>query len=324
VEFTELGRTGLKVSVIGLGTWQWGSREWGWLRSYGKDDVAGALDEAERLGINLIDTAEIYGSGESERLIGELLKGRREKFFIASKFFPYHMTYDGIIKACYKSLERLRTSEIDLYQVHWPNPIVPMKTMMKAMEHLYSQGKIRAIGVSNFSQSQLASARTHLSKVDVASNQVKYNILERDPEGGLLSYLRREGMSLIAYSPLAQGLLTGKYSVTSRPSGGIRRTNILFSRRNLRSAEGLLETLKEIGARHDRTTSQVALNWLVTKPSVIAIPGAKGPRHVRENAGGAGWVLTEDELKEIERAYRAFLEGSERGYGRALLRMVHP
>ncbi|MGC9116921.1 MAG: aldo/keto reductase, partial [Conexivisphaera sp.] len=207
MEYRELGRTGIRVSAVGIGTWQWGSREWGWGRTYGPGDLRAALDAAEELGINLVDTAEIYGMGRSEELVGELVRGRRDKFVIATKVGPHRLTRDGIVRACEGSLRRMGISSVELCQVHWPNPLVPIREYMSAMERLLEAGKIEAIGVSNFDLGQLEEARRHLSRSDVASNQVKYNAYERGPERGLLPYMEREGITLIAYSPLGQGVL---------------------------------------------------------------------------------------------------------------------
>jgi len=165
---------------------------------------------------------------------------------------------------------------------------------------------IRAIGVSNFSASQVREAREHLSRADIASDQVKYNLLERGPERELLPYLKREGLSLIAYSPLAQGALTGRYDGTVKPAGYVRRFNSLFSSHNLRRLQPLIATLNSIGRVGGKTVAQVALNWLLHHPSVVPIPGAKGPSNVEDDSGAADWRLTKEELERVEEAYNAF------------------
>jgi aryl-alcohol dehydrogenase-like predicted oxidoreductase len=324
MDYHELGRTGVKVSSVGVGTWQWGVCGWGWGHGYGRDDLAKTLDMALQRGINLIDTAEAYGSGASERLVGELTKGRRDQFFIATKLFPMHVTYDGIIKACQGSLNRLQLPYVDLYQVHFPNPIASTSTVMKAMEKLYVDGKIRAIGVSNFSKAQVVAAREALSKTDIASNQVKYNLAERAPERELLPYLKQEGITLIAYSPLAQGALTGSYDVKTKPRGGIRRRNVIFSDKNLKLLAPLIEVLRSVATAHEKAVSQVALNWLVRDPIVVAIPGGKNPKQVEDNAGAVGWSLSQEELRRIDDAYAPFAKEYRTGLGRMLLKFLSP
>lgn len=299
MEYVDLGRSELKVSVVGVGAWQWGSREWGWEETYGKKDVIGSLRRAVDLGINLIDTAEAYGRGKSEALIGEALTERREQFVIASKVSPWHLHPTGVRKAVERSLRRLRTSVIDLYQIHWPNPLMPIGATMRAMEKLVDEGKIRYIGVSNFSLRRLIGAREALSKSDIVSNQVRYNLLQPKTGRELLDYARREKISLIAYSPLAQGALTGKYSPFNLPKDVVRTFNPFFSPRNLEGISQLLDVLKIIGERRGRTAGQVALNWLIKDPEVIPIPGVKTRQQIEDNAGAAGWRLTGEELGEI-------------------------
>ena len=300
----ELGRSSVRVSAIGVGTWQWGSRSWGYGREYGKEDLREAFEKALELGVNFFDTAEIYGGGWSERLLGEFMKERREEVVVATKLWPSRITRGMMWKALNRSLERLGTSYVDLYQLHWPNPLVPVSRYMRVMEEMWMEGKIRAIGVSNLSLRQLEEARAALSHTDVASNQVKFNMLERDVERELLPYCQKEKITLIAYSPLAQGLLTGKYGPGRRPRDMVRRINRLFTPEYLRSVKLLLMVLGEIAERRGKTMAQVALNWLISKPWVAAIPGAKRGRHVEEAAGAMGWRLDGEELGKIDEALR--------------------
>ncbi len=296
-----LGRTGERLSVIGLGTWQWGALEWGWGLSYGKRQALEALDRALGLGVNWLDTAEMYGPWRSERLIGEALRGRRDGLFVASKVMPFH----SFENACAGSRRRLGVDAIDLYQVHWPNPLVPVPVMMRTMERLKKRGWIRHIGVSNFSAAQLREAREALPRSEVASNQVKYNLLEREAEASLLPGCRKSGVTLIAYSPLAQGALSGKYGPDRQPSDWVRRSHPLFSRENLRRAAPLITTLGAVGKKHGRSISQVALNRLVCDPRVVAIPGAKSAAQAEENSGGGDWAMTPGERRRIDSAARA-------------------
>ncbi len=301
-DYIELGRSGIKISAIGVGTWQWGSESWGYGREYGKEDLREAFENALELGMNFFDTAEIYGGGWSERLLGEFMRDRREEVVVATKLWPSRMTRGMMWKALNRSLERLGTNYVDLYQLHWPNPLIPVSKYMRVMEEMWMEGKVRAIGVSNLGLRQLEEARTALSYTDIASNQVKFNMLERDVERELLPYCQKEGITLIAYSPLAQGLLTGKYSPGKRPKDMVRRINKLFTTEYLRNVRPLLMVLGEIAERRGRTIAQVALNWLISKPWVSAIPGAKHGRHVREAAGAMGWRLDEEELRKIDEA----------------------
>jgi aryl-alcohol dehydrogenase-like predicted oxidoreductase len=300
-----LGRTGLRVSAIGLGAWQFGAREWGWGTEYARDDAIAAIHRALDLGVNLVDTAEIYGAGRSERIIGEVLKKRREEIVLATKVSPWHLHSSQVVRAANRSLQRLGTDCIDLYQVHFPNPIMPIQTTMKGMSRLVTEGKVRHVGVSNFSATQLQAAQDALSNSEIVSNQVKYNLLQRKIEKDLRWY-ERENISIIAYSPLAQGLLTGKYGPDNPPAAGVRTANRLFSRRNLRTVRRILDSLKEIAEVNRRTVTQVSLNWLIKNPLVIAIPGAKRSQQVNENVGGAGWRLNEADIMEIDRLTRDF------------------
>ncbi|MEN2974691.1 MAG: aldo/keto reductase, partial [Candidatus Caldarchaeales archaeon] len=234
VEYRELGKSGIKVSSIGIGTWQWGSRIWGYSKTYNDQDLIEAFNKALELGINFFDTAEVYGGGKSEEILGRCLKNvKREDVIIATKFSPTRMTERGIRRALEGSLRRLGVSYVDLYQVHWPSYIMPISKTMKILEKLWYEGKIRAIGVSNFNLRQLVKARESLSKVDIASNQVVYNMLNRGVEKDMIGYCLRENLTVIAYSPLAQGALTGKYSTSNKPGDMVRKINPYFTSRRL-------------------------------------------------------------------------------------------
>lgn len=307
MEYVRLGDTSLKVSTVGLGCWQFGAREWGWGREYGKAQAIATINRALELGINLIDTAELYGWGVSEQIIGEAIRGRRDDVVIATKVSAWHLRYSQVLKAAERSLRRLGVKTIDLYQVHFPNPLIPIKSTMRAMEHLVRDGKIRYIGVSNFGVKRLRAVQEALASSEIASDQVKYNMLQRRVEDSLIPYAEKEGISIIAYSPLAQGLLTGKYGPNNPPPRGARSFNTLFSARNLRSAAPIIEALSTIARKRGKSIGQVAINWLLMSPSVVAIPGAKNPAQIEENAGAAGWGLTTDEMSiigEVLKGYR--------------------
>lgn len=301
VEYRELGKTGIKVSAVGIGTWQWGSKIWGYLKTYSEHDLAQAFNKALELGLNFFDTAEIYGDGESERILGKCLKDvRRDEIVIATKFSPTKITEEGIRKSLENSLKRLGISYVDLYQVHWPNPLASIPKTMKVLEKLWSEGKISAIGVSNFNLNQLIKARSSLSKTDVASNQVEYNMLKRNIEKKMIEYCLREKVTIIAYSPLAQGLLTGKYSKVNKPGDIVRKFNPYFTSKRLEKVKPLLDVLSEISIRRGKTITQLALNWILRWENTTPIPGVKNAGHVVDIAGSMDFRLNDEELKIIE------------------------
>ncbi len=322
MEYVRLGRSDLKVSVFGLGTWQIGSGSWGWGKDFEKTDVVEALNYGLDAGVNFIDTAEAYGGGRSEEVVGEVLKGRREEVVLATKVFPTHLTYNGVLKACNRSLRRLQVPTIDLYQIHFPNPIIPLRQTMKAMETLARQEKIRFVGVSNFGTGRTKKALHALESAQLVSNQVRYNLLQRGAEKSLLPLIREGKLTLIAFSPLAQGLLSARYSAETAPKSGIRAINPLFSPINMKRVEPLLETLREIGARRGKTVSQVALNWLMREARIVPIPGVKRRSYVEEDLGAVGWRLSEEELAEMEVASRQFRRDLVVSLPRMLLRVL--
>ncbi|KXA90908.1 hypothetical protein AKJ57_03250 [candidate division MSBL1 archaeon SCGC-AAA259A05] len=299
MEQIEIDESGLKVSHLGIGTWQAAAEEWG--EDVDKIKSRKAIIKAYNMGINFVDTAEVYGDGDSERVVGSALEEiNREEMVIATKVAS-HLRYDDVKKACEKSLERLGIDRIDLYQVHWPDPWaqIPLKHTMRAMEDLYKKGKIKAVGVSNFAVRDLEEARDILSETDIVSNQVVYNMVQRQIEEEVLPYCRREGITVIAYSPLAQGLLTGKYTTENKPTDDVRKGSYLFEDKNLEEVSELISVMEDIAKSRDKTVAQAALNWLVAKPGVIPIPGAKNSQQAEWNAGAAGWELTDDEKRRI-------------------------
>ena len=218
MEYVRLGKSDLKVSIIGFGAWQASGKAWG--VDVEDEQIVKAMVRAYELGVNLIDTAEAYGDGHSEEVVARAIREiGRENLVIATKVHGGHLRYNDVLKAAENSLRRLGIREIDLFQVHWPDPWeqVPLKHTMQAMERLYKEGKIRAIGVSNFAVRDLEEARKHLSDAVIASNQVRYNMLQREIEEEVIPYCKRENIIIIAYSPLAQGALTGKYSLSNKP-----------------------------------------------------------------------------------------------------------
>lgn len=292
-----------KVSRIGLGTAQIGSKIWSWGKGYNKRSILEAYERAFELGLNFIDTAEAYGGGVSEETVGEIIKGRRDEVFLATKVTGGHAHYHDIIKACEGSLRRLNTDVIDLYQIHGPSSFVPLKESMSAMNQLLREGKIKYVGVSNFLVPYVAEARKHLSKGELVTNQVKYNLLQREIEAELIPYCEREGVTILAYSPQAQGLLTGKYSYKRRPSDEIRGTMMsYFSEENLKRVQPVLDAVKKVAAERGKTMGQVAVNWTLRKEIVYPLVGVKRAKQVEEAAGALGWHLTKREVEYLERA----------------------
>jgi myo-inositol catabolism protein IolS len=293
-----LGKSDIRVSKIGIGVWQ-ASDEW-----HGNDeDVIKAVEAARDLGVNLVDTAEVYGGGRSEKVLGRALSMLgRDRFVIATKVAAAHLRYDELQRAAAGSLRRLGVNQIDLYQVHWPDPWeqIPLKETFKALEKLYLEGKIRAIGVSNFAVRDLEEARSYLSHTDIVSNQLRYNILQRNIEEEVLPYCRREGIVILAWSPIAQGALSGKYTSKNIPSGDVRVENVLFNPQNMMQVEKIVAVLAKIAKNHMCTVPQVALNWLASNPRVIPIPGVKNPAQARENIMSLDFQLTNQELAEID------------------------
>jgi len=301
----------LNIAPLGVGAWAWGTtRLWGYGKEYDRSDVGNAFRTSMAEGVTLVDTAEMYGNGASERIIGEIL---REGAFegtpiIATKFapLPYRFSAKALLNAVDNSLERLGKETIDIYQIHFPNPIFKINSLMDALSETVKAGKVRRVGVSNYGADQMQRAHDRLAShgVPLASNQVEYSLLRRAPEtNGLLEASRELGVTLIAYSPIAQGLLTGKYGPGGdRPVGLVRRLGRAFGEMNLKKIEPVLDIVREIGDAHNKEPAQVALNWLIAQRSTLPIPGAKNERQARQNAGALGWQMTAEEAERLELA----------------------
>jgi aryl-alcohol dehydrogenase-like predicted oxidoreductase len=300
----------LHVVEMGLGAWQWGDRlVWQYGHGYGDEEVRQAFEVSLEEGIRFVDTAEIYGNGRSEQLLGQFLKETEQPVLIATKFlpFPWRFGKGALPRALKASLTRLGVESVDLYQIHSPTPLMSIDTMMEGLAECVKSGMTRTVGVSNFSQSRMLSAYSALARhrITLASNQVHYSLLNRTVEkNGILARCKELGIRLIAYSPIEKGLLTGKYRPDSPPPGSRSRTYTGL----LGKIGGLLKLMTVIGQDHGgKSNAQVALNWVICK-GALPIPGAKNGQQALENAGALGWRLTDEEVEKLDRESDAILE----------------
>src|SRR4051794_2393896 len=293
-----------QVSRVGLGTWQFGSREWGYGDAYAASGARDIVRRALDLGVTLFDTAESYGFGKSERILGEALDGDRSRAVVASKLFPLAPFPPIVERRGAGSARRLGLDRIPLYQVHAPNPLVPDSVTMPGMRSLLEAGRIGAVGVSNYSLHRWRQADAALGR-PVVSNQVQFSLTKMGPLSDLVPFAERENRIVMAYSPLAQGLLGGRYTADHRP-GGVRAANPLFGTENLRRVAPLLDLLREVAAAHEAKPAQIALAWLIGLPRVVVIPGASSVEQVESNAAAAGIALHADEQAALTAAARAF------------------
>jgi aryl-alcohol dehydrogenase-like predicted oxidoreductase len=266
----------------------------------GLEEERAAVEASLEAGVNLFDTAAMYSAGASERRLGELTAGR--EVVIASKFpGGFRFKAEDFAEELEASLGRLGRSTIDLYQHHFPARV----SIRALMEEVAEAGKVQAVGVSNYSAEQMRQAHAALSErgIPLASNQVEYSLLQRRPEvNGVLDACRELGVTLIAYTPLAGGMLTGKYSTTNRPAGFYRRILPRYRRKALEAMQPVVQMLTEIGDRYSKTPSQVALRWLIENPTVLPIPGAKNGRQAAANAGALTFSLSPDEVQALDDA----------------------
>ena len=262
----KLGNTNVMVPEIGLGVWKY----------------RGGIEPLRRgieLGAFLIDTAEMY---RTEDVVGQAVKGIRDRVFIATKVSGNHLRYDDVFRAAAASLRQLDTNYIDLYQVHWPNSSVPIKETMRAMETLVDRGQVKYIGVSNFSVKQMREAQAVMSKHPIVSNQVLYNLNSRAIEQELLPYCQKHNVTIVAYTPLDDGRLATK----SR----------------FRRSQGM-KVLEEVAAQVQKTLAQVALNWCTSRPNVIAIPKSDSVARTEENCRASGWRLSQEQVRLLDEAF---------------------
>jgi diketogulonate reductase-like aldo/keto reductase len=262
MDYQELGTTGVQIPDIGLGTWAYtGGSE--------------PLRRGVELGATLIDTAEAY---RTEDAVGVALEGIRDQVFLATKVSPSNFRQKNVIKAADQSLKRLKIDVLDLYQLHWPNDDIPIAETMGAMESLVDAGKVRFIGVSNFSIGQMQEAQDALTNARIVTNQVRYSLIDRSIEAALLPYCQEQGVTVIAYSPLARGL--GNFASNDKA-----------------------KALGQVAACTGKTEAQVALNWCLRHSKVMVIPKANSPAHVEDDCGASGWRLSPDDLAILDAAF---------------------
>ena len=292
----------LHAIELGLGAWQWGDRiMWQFGQTHSEEEVHDAFKLSVNEGVRFIDTAEAYGNGLSERLLGKFIKETDQPILIATKYFPYPWRFSSssMPRALKGSLDRIGVESLDLYQVHWPTPIMSVDRLMDGMIECVKSGMTRTVGVSNFNPTQMLTAYSALARQDIplASNQLHYSLLDRAVEkNGTLARCKELGIRLIAYSPLEKGLLTGKYNANNPPPGirARRYANILPK------IDSLLKLMTTIGQDHGgKSNAQVALNWAICK-GTLPIPGAKNVKQAQENLGALGWKLTGDEVAKLD------------------------
>jgi aryl-alcohol dehydrogenase-like predicted oxidoreductase len=303
-----LGQTDIHLSAVIMGTWQTGKSMW-----TGIDDTRSekAIRAAMDAGITTFDTAEVYGNGHSEQVLGKAIGNQRDKLQILSKVFSNHLKYEQVIAACNRSLKNLDTDYLDLYQIHWPPgsfgaSAVPLEETMHALADLKGQGKIRAIGVSNFSLEQLKEVSA-LGPIE--SLQPPYSLLWRHVEIDTLAWCQEKGITVLAYSPMAQGLLTAKFGPDHRfEKGDHRSSNRLFQPDVYPHVQDALNELRPISEAKGITMAQLALAWVIAKPGVCAIAGARSADQSADNAQAAEVVLSDAELEEMDRISRTVTE----------------
>ena len=300
----------LHAIEMGLGAWQWGDRiVWQYGHGYGAEEVRQAFQVSANEGIRFVDTAETYGNGRSERLLGQFLKETDQPILVATKFFPlpWRFTKGALPRALKGSLARIGVERVDLYQIHWPSPIMSTDRLMEGLAECVKSGMTRTVGVSNFGQSRMLAAYSSLARhnIPLASNQVHYSLLSREVEkNGTLARCKELGIRLIAYSPIEKGLLSGKYSPDTPPPGSRAASYSGV----LPKIAPLLKVMTEIGQDHGgKSNAQVALNWTICK-GALPIPGAKNAEQAQQNAGALGWKLTDDEVARLDEMSEAILK----------------
>ncbi len=272
MNYEPLGSSNLMVPEIGLGTWRY---------SGGPEPLRRGVE----LGANLIDTAEMY---RTEAAVGGAIRGIRDQVIVATKVLGSHLRYDEVLKAAEQSLRLLGVDRIDLYQIHWPNPRVPIAETMRAMARMVSDGAVAHVGVSNFSVDEMREAQAAMPNVPIVSNQILYNLRRRSAERDVIPYCRRNDITVIAYSPLHEGALVGNRGGRLRRALGRNRDN---------------DVLEEVAGKVGKTAAQVALNWVADQEGIIAIPKSNSVDRTEANCAASGWSLTADQRQALERAF---------------------
>lgn len=312
METITLGKNGPTVTPLCIGTWAWGDKVfWSYGSEYGEEQLQEAFTAALEAGVTFFDTAEIYGLGLSEQLLGKFIQQAQKPVQVATKFgpAPWRFTGQSVSDTLTDSLKRLQLERIELYQVHWPfSFLLSQEALMNALADEVERGRIAAIGVSNYSASQMREAYKILAArgIPLAVNQVRYSLLSRQIEtNGILAAARDLDVTILAYSPLAQGLLTGKYTFDSgKNPAGARSIDPKFHKDGLLKIAPVISLLRSIGEKRDRTPAQVALNWLIAQGNVIPIAGVKNAQQVQQNVGALGWRLSDEEIQELEKITR--------------------
>lgn len=294
MEYADLGRTGLKVSRLVLGAWQFGQASWADIKD---DESVAAIHAALDAGINMIDTAVGYGNGYSEEIVGKAVADRRDGVLLASKIGA---DPEGIRKGIDACLERMGVDCIDLYQVHYPSPRIPISDTIGAMDDIRRAGKVRFVGVSNFSLEQMEQA-VATAKIDTC--QPPFNVFWRQIDDDVLPFCREHSIAVLPYSPLAQGLLTGKFRSRADIPDDIRAKNKLFAEGIFEQGLEVVGMMEQVAQAHGKTLAQTAIAWTLQTPGITApIVGARDPQQVAGNLGGVGWRLTDEEYERISAA----------------------
>ena len=296
----KLGKTNLEVSRIGLGTLAFGHKMKG---IQDKDKIHSCINFALDNGINLIDTAEEYSGGLTEKFIGEVIKkrGDREDLVLVTKVSHNHLRYQEVIRAANNSLERLQTDYLDIYLVHWPWCYSPVSETMKAMDQLLTEGKIRYVGVSNYHNALVQEAMSNLQNGEIIANELEYNLVNRSIEKEILPFLRQQRIVVLAYYPLLSGFLTTKYDEnTILTKNDFRNYWELFKHKeNFTRSRVLFETIRQIAEEHGVNPAEVAINWLLRQEDIVPIPGAKKRSQIERNIHATQWCMTEDETSRL-------------------------
>lgn len=304
METRKLGKSEIEITPIIMGTWQAGKKMWAGIED---TETIKAIRNAFDYGITTIDTAEVYGDGHSEQIVAKALSDVRDQVIYATKVFANHLKYEQVIEACNNSLKNLQTDYIDLYQIHWPagtwnSEIVPIEETMKALNYLKQQGKIRSIGVSNFSRTQLEEACQY-GQID--SLQPPYSLFWRHIEKETLPYCVENNISILAYSSLAQGILTGKFGANPQfAENDHRAKNKLFQPQHWPRVQKALSELRPFADKYNCTLGQLAIAWLIAQPNTNAIVGARNAEQVKGNAQASHLKISQEDLAKIEEISR--------------------